>query len=597
MARMQARPLPQARRSLGRWHLAPRVALLALLGFGALQAAAPSLRLRGEVRDAQTGRPLAGALARADSETALTGPNGLFQLGPVPPWQTVSFEADGYEPRSAPAWLPGATSAALPPLAAEAWTVDEDSGQPVAASLESDFGRVEGLEPGRFRLAPIKAGSRLSARAEGYLPTSAVYDGETNFALRLTPVPVGRVLDAVSGRPVAGAQVLADEQLISSDADGRFELPGRPRRTVRVTAPGFRRLEVDGNAAGSLELRLEPFTVRGLYLAFYGSADESVRGNALRLLETTEANTLVVDVKGDRGLLAYESRVPLAGRIGANKRPTLPDVDRFLAALHANGRYAIARIVIFKDDLLARNGAAAGLDVAIKDRRTGRAWVDGEGLGWVDPFRAEVWDYNVALAREAAERGFDEVQFDYVRFPTDPGTSTSVDAATYSREPTAQSRPEAIASFLERAHQAIRPLGAFLSVDTFGYTCWRDDDLGIGQNLAAIAPHVDYISPMIYPSTYHAGLPGTVSYPAVIDRPYDVVYESLDQARVRMAGRGGARLRPWLQYFDDYAWATGRSYDAAQIQAQKAAADDAGGVGWMLWDPFSRYARGGLNPQ
>src|SRR6266571_425050 len=127
---------------------------------------------------------------------------------------------------------------------------------------------------------------------------------------------------------------------------------------------------------------------------------------------------------------------------------------------------------------LARNGSAAGLDVAIKDRRNGQPWIDGEGLGWVDPFRREVWDYNVALAREAAERGFDEVQFDYVRFPTDPGNATSVGQAMYSREATEQTRGEAIASFLDIAHDALRPVGAFLSVDTFGYTCWRGDDMG-----------------------------------------------------------------------------------------------------------------------
>src|SRR5438046_2252998 len=245
---MQARLISHARRPLSRWHLVPRVGLLTLLCFAALQAAAPSLRLRGQVRDAQTGHPLDGAVARAGAETARTGPDGLFQLGPVPPWKRVSFEAEGYEPRSAPTWLPGASSVALPPLIAEARAVDEDTGQPVAASLVSDFGQVEGLGPGRFRVAPIKAGSRLTARAHGYLPTTAVYGGEEDLELRLTPVPVGRVLDASSGRPVPGALVLTDEQLISSDADGRFELPGRPRRPLRVTAPGFRRLELDTNA-------------------------------------------------------------------------------------------------------------------------------------------------------------------------------------------------------------------------------------------------------------------------------------------------------------------------------------------------------------
>jgi hypothetical protein len=584
------------RRRGRRWRLLPLVGLVVLLLFGAVQLAAPLLGLRGEVRDAQTGTPLAGALARAGTEAARTGPNGFFELGSVPPWQTVSFEAEGYGSYSVPSLPFLATSVTLPPLVADVRVVDDDSGQLIAASLESDFGRVQSLDVGRFRVGPIKPGVRLTARADNYGSLSTEYAGGPAVELRLAQVRLGSVVDRSSGQPVVGALVLADEQFFRTGRDGRFELPGRPKRPLRVMAPGYRRLEVDTNAAGSLDLRVEPFAVRGLYLTFYGVGSDDLRANALRLLRTSEANALVVDIKGDRGYLAYQSRVPLAGRIGANANPTLPDVDRFLADLHANGHYAIARIVVFKDDLLARNGAAAGLDVAIKDRRTGETWVDGEGLGWVDPFRREVWEYNVAIAQEAAERGFDEIQFDYIRFPTDPSSATSVNNAVYSREPTEANRPDAIVEFLKMSHEALLALGAFLSVDTFGYACWRDDDMGIGQNLAMMAPHVDYISPMVYPSTYNAGLPGKLNYPGVVARPYDVVFESMEQARTRTAGHS-AVLRPWLQYFDDYPWATGRSYNAAEIQAQKKAAADAGSVGWMMWDPFNRYARGGFNPR
>jgi hypothetical protein len=293
-------------------------------------------------------------------------------------------------------------------------------------------------------------------------------------------------------------------------------------------------------------------------------------------------------------VIAASWRTPAGSRWPSNREPTLPDVDRLLSQLHARGFYVIARIVVFKDDLLARNGAAIGLDVAIRDRKNGRVWADGEGLGWVDPFRQEVWEYNAALAREAAERGFDEVQFDYVRFPTDPSSATSVGAAVYSREPTEESRPAAIAGLLQLTRPSLRSLGTFLSIDTFGYACFRDDDLGVGQNLALLAPYVDYISPMIYPSTYSAGLPGKANYPAVVGRPYDVVFDSLEQARGRVAGHG-ALLRPWLQYFDDYPWATRRQYNAGEIEAQKRAAAEAGGIGWLMWDPTNRYARGGFS--
>src|SRR5439155_13558952 len=129
-------------------------------------------------------------------------------------------------------------------------------------------------------------------------------------------------------------------------------------------------------------------------------------------------------------------------------------------------------------------------------------------------------------------------------------------------------------------------------VDTFGYACWRDDDLGIGQLLTSIASQVDYVSPMIYPSTFGAGLPGSLSYPGIVARPYDVVLASLQQAQARVAGQG-AMLRPWLQYFDDYASATGRAYNGPDILAQKRGAAESGAVGWLLWEPTNRYNRGG----
>src|SRR5437867_6058063 len=301
-----------------RWRLLPRLGLLAVLGFGALKLAVPVLGTSGEVHDAETRTPLAGAVARAGDASAESGPSGVFRLGGVLPWQAISIEAEGYESRSAPGWLLAGAEVALRPLVAEVRVVNDETGELIPARLQSDFGRIDGLEPGRFRLTAIKPGSRVVVDADGFELGSAQYTGETSLELRLAPLRVGRIVNAASGQPIANALILSDERFVTSDADGGFELPGRPRRPLRVTAPGFRRLEVDTRALRSLDLHLEPFTVRGLYLTFFGVADEALRANVLRLLETTEVNAVVVDIKGDRGYLAYESRVPLAGQIGAN---------------------------------------------------------------------------------------------------------------------------------------------------------------------------------------------------------------------------------------------------------------------------------------
>jgi len=130
-------------------------------------------------------------------------------------------------------------------------------------------------------------------------------------------------------------------------------------------------------------------------------------------------------------------------------------------------------------------------------------------------------------------------------------------------------------------------------MDTFGYTTWWDNDGGIGQNLAVLADDIDYYSPMVYPSTFNAGLPGSIPYPDVVSRPYDVLFQSLKHVQEKLAGKRVV-IRPWLQYFDDYPWATQTRYDAAQIEAQKKAVEDARAFGWMMWNAGSLFTRGGL---
>ncbi|MDO8690671.1 MAG: putative glycoside hydrolase, partial [Dehalococcoidia bacterium] len=245
--------------------------------------------------------------------------------------------------------------------------------------------------------------------------------------------------------------------------------------------------------------------------------------------------------------------------------------------------YTIARIVAFKDDPLA----SARPDLAVHNRRTGGLWTDNEGLAWTDPFQPEVWDYNIAIAVEAAQKGFDEIQFDYVRFPTDG----DVDGAVFSQPSTQETRQYAIQGFLAKARQALKPMGVKLGIDTFGYTAWRDDDMGIGQKLEDLAPLVDVISPMLYPSTFGSGIP---DYTYAVAYPYEIVYYSLNRALDRV-GPTGVEIRPWLQDFPDYAFDR-RTYTAADVLAQEQATYDAGATGWMLWDPRVRYTRAALGP-
>jgi hypothetical protein len=322
-----------------------------------------------------------------------------------------------------------------------------------------------------------------------------------------------------------------------------------------------------------------------VYLTFYGIGDREIRTRTLELLERTELNTLIVDVKGDRGFISYKSDVPLAQAIGATRVTTFRDVDALLPALKAQGIYTIARIVAFKDPVLA----AARPEWAILDARTGEPWIDHEGLAWVDPFRPEAWAYIISVAKEAAEKGFDEIQFDYIRFPSDGG----IQHALYSRPPDMAERMAAINGFLAEAAAALKPLGAFVAADVFGYTLWNTDDTGIGQRIEDMARYLDVLSPMVYPSSYHLGIPG---YRNPIAYPYEIVYHSLIRARERLRG-SPVRIRPWLQDFRDYAFDR-RRYTPREVLAEIRGSEEAVGAdGWMLWNPRVRYTEAALAPK
>jgi hypothetical protein len=555
--------------------------------------------LRGQIVDGASGQSIPGAQVWTSRTSALTSEDGSFVLDRVKPPDAMGIDAPGYRSQMLrvvdPFQVP---SVRLDPIGVELDAVDADTDAPVSASLDSTPSSITMVGDGRLRLAPVRNGQSLNLTAAGYLPASAVFGGQDVLRVVMRPRLDGHVLDGATGKGVAGARVsLGDSTTLTTDADGAFQLQRRPHQgTLTVLAPGYRRAQLDLSQASGLDVTLQPNPVKATYLTYFAVGGSDYRQELLNLLDTTEVNAVVIDVKGDYGLLSYHSNVPLADQIGANSSPTMDDLDALLQTLHQRGIYVIGRIVVFKDNVLARNGSRAGLDVGVKDRRTGQLWVDGEGLAWVDPFQSAAWDYNTDLAREAIQRGFDEVQFDYIRFATDPSPDSSVEDIQYSQPPDETNRVSALKSFLSRAHAAVNQVGGFLSMDTFGYTTWWDDDGGIGQDLETLADFIDYYCPMVYPSTFNAGLPGSIPYPDVVARPYDVVYQSLKHAQAKLAGKHVV-MRPWLQYFDDYPWATQTRYDAPQIEAQKQAVADANAYGWMLWNAGSLFRRGGLAPK
>ncbi|MEW5978281.1 MAG: putative glycoside hydrolase [Acidobacteriota bacterium] len=387
----------------------------------------------------------------------------------------------------------------------------------------------------------------------------------------------GRVLDATNDRPIPDATVFYQGNVCRTDQQGRFELNRAPAASpVLVKAPGYRQASVLPAANTPLTAKLRPFDAKGLYLTHFGVSSRLLRGRVLGLIHETDLNALVIDVKGDRGLLSSRYEVPLAEEVGALKRPTVKDIKAFLADLHRQDVYVIGRIVVFKDHLLA----SAHPEWAILDSRTKQPWIDNEGLAWVDPNRREVWEYNMAIAKEAAKAGFDEIQFDYVRFPTDG----KISAASYAQPNTMENRVQTINSFLKATYQALLPYNVYFSADVFGYTPWNRNDTDIGQKIEDIAQNVDYLCLMVYPSGYHLGIPG---FRNPVAHPREVVYLTMERASKRIGGQS-KKLRPWLQNFRDYAFDR-RPYTQQEIKLQIQACDEARTSGWLLWDPSNKY--------
>jgi hypothetical protein len=390
----------------------------------------------------------------------------------------------------------------------------------------------------------------------------------------------GRVIDTQTGHAIPNAIVTSGAITTRTNANGVFDFQS-DEKNIAARAYGYGRASaaINDQRPTDITLKLSAMTPHAVYLSFWGVSSAAVREPVLRLVGTTPVNAVVIDVKGDLGYISYRTSAPTASQIGSVKTVTIPDIRALIDGLHQRGIYAIARIVTFKDNVLAV------ADPALQVRMNGKLWRDREGLAWCDPFQKKVWDYNISLAVDAAKSGFDEIEFDYVRFPDAKGIQ-------FSQESTEESRSNTITAFLTEARKQLTPYNVFLSADVFGYICWNTSDTGIGQKIERVGKVLDYISPMLYPSGFSFGIP---NYRNPVAHSYEIVRLSLDKARER-TGLDPIRFRPWLQSFADYAFDK-RQFGAAEIQAQIHAAQSFGSDGWLLWNPRNSYSAENINPE
>jgi hypothetical protein len=316
-----------------------------------------------------------------------------------------------------------------------------------------------------------------------------------------------------------------------------------------------------------------PQTVRALYVSGWMAGTGSGMQHMYDLIDGEKINAVVIDIKDATGRLSYQPLDTdlLASGVGTNR---IAHLDTLIEALHKRNIYVIGRLSAMQDPYLV----SIHPEFAFNDTRTNAPWRDNKGLAWLRPDHKGVWSYLVAIARDAYAQGFDEINLDYVRFPSD-GALSYLDTTGMT-----SSRAEVMEEFFSHMDAELRGVSKIpLSADVFGLTTSATGDLGIGQVIEKIAPHVDYIAPMVYPSHYASGSFGFVN-PA--EHPYEIIKKALTDGAAKLAkiNIDKSHIRPWLQDFD-----LGAVYTADMVQSQITAAQEEGIESYMMWDPANQY--------
>ena len=326
------------------------------------------------------------------------------------------------------------------------------------------------------------------------------------------------------------------------------------------------------------KLLIPPVKVKGIYVTGPAAGSERME-QLIDLVSSTELNTMVIDVKNDEGNLTYKMEVPASANLEAGIR-YVKDMPALVERLHQQGIYVIARIVCFKDPVLA--AARPELALRLPD---GKAVMDANGLAWVNPYKEEVWDYLCTLAECAARDGFDEIQFDYVRFPIGNDANAAdygVDMSTYPRE-------AGLTDVFDYASKRLHEKQIIFGADLFGTIIGSDVDRDrTGQNYLSIAEHTDAICPMIYPSHYANG---TFGMNVPDQYPYETIANALQLSKEELGETDSPKgvVRPWLQCFNAI-WVDGHiTYGSKEVHDQIQAVYDAGYEEWFLWHASNHY--------
>lgn len=455
-----------------------------------------------------------------------------------------------------------------PPQAVPVVTVrvTNDFGDPIpGAEVVAGGGEQVTDDQGQASLEWEGRDISVQVKAPGFFPSGLAVKEfrEEPYELKLRPVLLRGVVLDLAGNGLAGATVTLNDQQASTDGNGRFEVVGATPGLLSAVRPGWHDAQLDWDGESLVtELSMRPLIIRALHIAIDIPGDPARWAEMLDVAATTVVNSFVVDVKNESGYIFYDTEVERARAVGA-VTPRF-DLETVVADMDAAGLYKIARIVTFQDPVAAQ----ADPDLAVFNTATGGPF-NKRGQFFLDPTDEQARAYALDLAVEVCGAGFNEIQFDYVRYP-DGYPSTAV----FDQGSSEEVRVDAIASFLTEAGDKLHPMGCAVAADIFGFITSVNNDGGIGQEFSRLSSTADVLSPMVYPSHYSSGWFG---YNDPNSHPGSVVAAALDDGMVRLEGT--AIVRPWLQDF---------YYNASQVRAQIDAAENRS-MGWMLWNAHSRF--------
>ncbi len=555
--------------------------------------------LTGTIRDAFSSQPIAGAVVKAtDKVTTTTDAGGHYELSGVPEAYQIAVSAPDHEETRSDIRRSTEQDVTLRPTTLTGEVTDAYSSKPVPGVkvVLGDAGATTDVQ-GRFTLKEIPPDGTLVFSRDGYDEAKMPLDRTTTLDVVLRPNALeGVVRDAQSGTVLSNTAVIATDSYtgtvladVRTDKDGRYHLEHMPQGVyLKALHPGYRRGEAQVTA-GALkdDIKLEPFNAKALYVKANVAASHKSVTDYLDVIDKTELNAMVLDLKSDNledvGLIYYKSNVPLVRELGTSA--DIMDLPWILSEAKKRHVYTIARVHIFAHD---NSLLKVRPDWYVQNAKTGKPWFAAFGIAWLDAYDEHVWDYNIQLAVEAAKMGFDEIQFDYTRFPSDGDLTDARFKGPHDWHNHPDEMFNTIGRFMQRAQKAINEAGAYFAVDVFGYVAWEPQP-NIGQNLHVMGKYADYVCPMVYPSHFLYDELG-LGNPSL--HPFELVAKSMELVKNQLDGEASrARARPWLQDFT-LKWVPKNlvvDYGPKEVRAQIDAAEQNQAAGWMLWDSDNQY--------